>query len=88
MVVGELAMGNLKNRTVLLAAMRGLPIAPVATHDEVSQLIEIRVLYGRGLSLIDAHLLASVLLAPGTLLWTRDRRLRDMAEQFGVEYST
>ena len=33
---------------------------------------------------VDAHLLASVKLMPGTLLRTRDRRLQDAAARLGV----
>ncbi|GAU06704.1 hypothetical protein BSLA_03r0746 [Burkholderia stabilis] len=35
---------------------------------------------------MDCTLLASVLLTPSTRLWTRDRRLVQLAEQFGVHY--
>ena len=48
----------------------------VASHAEVLHLVESRRLYGRGLALVDAHLLAATLLTPGVRLWTRDRALR------------
>jgi len=56
----------------------------VAGAGEVSQLIESAQLYGRGLSLVDAHLLASVMLTPGSTLWTRDKRLAAIAGALGV----
>jgi hypothetical protein len=34
---------------------------------------------------MDAHLLASVLLTPETRLWTRDRRLRTVAQQLSLD---
>jgi predicted nucleic acid-binding protein len=36
------------------------------------------------IGLIDAHLIASVLINPHTLLWTRDQRLRKAAEGLGI----
>jgi predicted nucleic acid-binding protein len=87
MVVGELALGNLKNRSAVLAALAGLPALAVATHEEVLRLIEQRELFGTGLSLVDAHLLASVLLSPGSSLWTRDKRLSSVAASVGLTYS-
>ena len=88
MVVGELAVGNLKNRPAVLGAMSGLPLMKLVTHDEVLNLIEARELQGSGLSLVDVHLLGAVLLSPGTLLWTRDKRLYSVADGFGINYST
>lgn len=87
MVVGELALGVLRDREVILAALTDLASVRVATHGEVMRFIERRRLYGRGLSLVDVHLLASVLLTPGTALWTRDKRLRSSAEDLAVAYA-
>ena len=42
------------------------------------------VLYGIGLSLVDAHLLAALRLSARDRLWTRDRRLRLAADKLGV----
>ncbi|WP_321875042.1 type II toxin-antitoxin system VapC family toxin [Burkholderia cenocepacia] len=58
----------------------------LATTGEVADWIERERLYGRGCGAVDCTLLASVLLTPGTWLWTRDRRLAQLAEQFGVHY--
>ena len=38
----------------------------------------------KGLSPVDAHLLGSVLLSPGTRLWTRDKHLKASATQIGA----
>lgn len=84
MVVGELALGNLGGRAQVLGLLAQLPSATVATHDEVMRLVEQNRLYGRGLGLVDAHLLASTLLTPGARFWTRDKRLRGAAETLGV----
>lgn len=58
----------------------------LATPGEVADWIERERLYGRGCGAVDCTLLASVLLTPSTKLWTRDRRLVQLAEQFGVHY--
>src|SRR3989339_1602227 len=83
-VTGELALGNLKNRDEVLMMMQDLPQATVATVAEVLGLIEVQNLFGLGIGYIDAHLLASVLLVPGSRLWTRDKRLLSAATQLGI----
>ncbi|WP_349897424.1 type II toxin-antitoxin system VapC family toxin [Parafrigoribacterium soli] len=87
MVLGELALGGLRNRAELVGSLAGLPSAERATHAEVMHLIESRQLYGDGLSLVGAYLLASVLLTEGALLWTRDKKLQAAARQLGIEFS-
>ncbi len=47
-------------------------------------MIEMRSLYSRGIGLIAAHLIASCFLHPSTLLWTRDKRLWNVAESLGI----
>jgi predicted nucleic acid-binding protein len=86
MVLGELALGNLRNREELLGSLAGLASAERATHVEVMHLIESRQLYGDGLSLVDAYLLASVLLTEGAVVWTRDKKLHAAAEQLGIAF--
>ena len=86
MVIGELALGSLHDRTQVLKALAGMSAAEVSTHDEVMIFVEAQGLHGIGLSLVDAHLLASTLLTPGTLLWTRDKRLDEVATRLGVGY--
>jgi len=83
-VIGELALGTLQNRAVVLSALQDLPLAPVAADDEVLRFIQQNVLYGIGIGYIDAHLLAAVRLAPGTTLWTRDKRLLAAGATLGL----
>jgi predicted nucleic acid-binding protein len=84
MVIGELAMGNLHGRGEILGALRTLPGAVVASHDEVMDFIEREQLHSQGVGYVDAHLLASVRLTPDARLWTLDRRLGDLAARMGV----
>lgn len=83
-VVGELALGGLRQRDIVLGALRDLPQASVATGMEVMDFIGRHALYGLGIGYVDAHLLAAVRLTPGTSLWTRDKRLLAAAEQLGL----
>lgn len=86
-VIGELALGNLQQREVILNALRNLPPASVATEDEVLRFIDQESLYGVGIGYIDAHLLAALRLSPGSTLWTRDKRLLAAATRLGLSTS-
>jgi predicted nucleic acid-binding protein len=83
-VVGEIALGNLKQRALVLKSLREIPRASVASDDEVFDLIERRRLHGLGIGYVDVHLLASTLLSDHAALWTRDRRLHEAAVRLGV----
>ncbi|MEO8528928.1 MAG: PIN domain-containing protein [Pseudolysinimonas sp.] len=83
MVIGELALGTIAKRDEFLGLLAALPAASEASHAEVVDFVSARRLYGRGLSLVDAHLLASAVLGESTLLWTRDRRLASAAADLG-----
>jgi len=83
-VTGELALGNLRQRKVVLTALSDLPRANVATEPEVLRFIDQFALLGRGIGYVDVHLLAAVRLTPGAELWTNDKRLQRAAAQLGV----
>lgn len=87
-VTGEISMGNLKQRTEVLTALKQLPQAIIAHDNEVMQLVEQHQLFGLGIGYIDAHLLASSLLSAHTKLWTRDKRLLNVAEQLNLHIQT
>jgi predicted nucleic acid-binding protein len=74
-IVGEIACGNIKNRSEVLSLLRALPMARMAEHDEVLSFIDRHGLMGIGLGFIDVHLLASALLS-NVPLWTADKQLR------------
>lgn len=86
-IVAELALGSLKERAKTLALLDQLPQVRVAKLDEIRTLIEARRLYSHGIGLTDAHLIAAVLIHPPTLLWTRNKRLRKVAEALGIHAS-
>ena len=82
-VVGELACGNLADRTNTLYLLRLLPRIRVATDDEVLFFIDKHGISGKGVGYLDMHLLAAAAL--GSLkIWTRDRRLNEVASLLGL----
>ena len=83
-VITEFALGNLKDRLVFLKALERLMIVRNVDDHGVRHFVEERRLWGRGLSVVDAALLASVVVSPGVSLWTRDKRLRQAARDVGV----
>lgn len=85
-VTGELALGGLQNRSAVLGSLKDLPQACVATDDEVLQFIETNAIFGLGIGYVDAHLLAAARLAPGTQVWTRDKRLLSASTNLGLAY--
>lgn len=82
-VIGEVACGNLKNRKEIVALLHSLPGVPKAGDDEILFFIERNCLNGRGVGLIDIHLLASCL-TERCKLWTADKRLQSVAAELRV----
>lgn len=86
LVIGEVAMGSLRDRQDFLELLDDLPKAEEADHREVRLLVERNRLFGLGIGYIDAHLLASTRLTLGVSLWTRDRRLHEAALRLGIAF--
>ena len=58
-VIGELACGNLKNRTAVLSLLQDLPAVPVATDDEVLFFIERHGLMGQAIGYVATNFLCN-----------------------------
>lgn len=84
-ILGELACGNLPKREDTLRDLSRLPEEPTCLDREVRELIESRLLMGKGIGYIDAHLLASSLVS-GIPLWTHDKRLHQIASALGCSH--
>ena len=84
-IIGELACGNLKNRTSIITLLEALPTALVIEHEELLSFIEARKVMGKGLGYVDVHLLAAALLT-GVPLWTLDKKLDKVAEGLQCRY--
>ena len=82
-VIGELACGNLCNRSQVLDLLQGLPTSTVASDAEVLLLIEREQLMGRGIGYVDVHLLAAARLSH-CRLWTQDHCLAAVAQVQGL----
>lgn len=82
-VIGEVALGNIKNRARFLREMTKLPKVEAANDFEVMALIEHNRLFGTGLGYVDCHLLASALMS-GVELWSGDKRLAGAAGKLGL----
>jgi predicted nucleic acid-binding protein len=84
-VVGELACGNLENRTEVLGLLNSIPLVRDADHSEVLHFLNSNRLYGHGLGWVDVHLLASVLLT-GCSIWTLDKSFLAVAVKLRLSY--
>jgi hypothetical protein len=84
-IVTELVLGNLPDRQNAIASLDRLPMVKIAQLHEVRRLIEAHALFRRGIGFVDAHLLASTLITPHTLLWSRDKRPHQVAETLGLK---
>lgn len=84
-IIGELACGDLRARATTLSDLRALPMARVASHDEVHAMIERRKLWGKGIGWVDAHVLASATLS-NVSVWTADKAMQRVAIALGVAY--
>jgi predicted nucleic acid-binding protein len=83
LIVGELACGHLQRRREILALLQALPSVERVADGEILFFIEQHRLFGRGLGLVDIHLLASCKIATATL-WTMDRQLQKVAQDLGI----
>lgn len=82
-VLEELACGSIPERKSFIDAFGRLEKAPEASHAEFLHFIDSARLDGKGLGMVDVHLLASARLARARL-WTRDAALRRAAAALGV----
>ncbi|NLG19398.1 MAG: type II toxin-antitoxin system VapC family toxin [Fibrobacter sp.] len=81
-VLGELACGNIRNRTQILSLLMNLPSVPVVSGDEFFFFIEKKSLSGKGLGFVDIHLLASAAISE-TAVYTKDKQLYLASKNLG-----
>jgi hypothetical protein len=80
----ELALGSIANREQVLSELAMLHQAQVAGTDDLFVLVGARKLERQGIGITDLHLIASALLDRALSIWTRDRRLGEIADQLGL----
>jgi len=84
-IIGELACGNLQKPNEIISLLQFLPMAPIIEFDEFLFFIDRNQLMGKGVGLVDVHLLASAQLT-GVPLWTADKRLKSAADQLELTF--
>ena len=85
-IIGELACGNIQNRSEIFILLSSLPMVKESNHHEVLVFIEKKKFMGKGLGYIDVHLLASALLS-NVAIWSFDNKLNETAAELGMSYS-
>lgn len=83
-IIGELALGHIRQRKLILATLEQMPAVHIADPEEVLLMIEHWQLVAMGIGYVDTHLLASTLTTPDCRLWTRDGRLGKTAARLGI----
>lgn len=86
LVIGELSMGTLPKRQQTIKDLHAFPRLRPTSYKEIHVLLEEHTLWGKGHQWNDLAILASVLTTPGTLLWTKDKRLAETANILSVNY--
>lgn len=84
-ILGELAIGNFKNRKIILSLLDSIPKLSKLTYDEFIYFLEKNSFYGKGVGFVDIHLLGSTKLA-GVKIWTLDKRLLKLANSLNLNY--
>jgi len=84
-IIGELACGNIRNRSEILSLLKTLPSTSTVDMTEYLFFVDKNHLFGVGIGFVDVHLLASAKLS-GTPLWTADKKLKEAALHLKVSY--
>jgi len=85
LVYGELLIGDSGARKQLLNSYDLIHRVPSVGHEDVVTFVRSHKLHGRGIGWIDAHLLASALVADMSL-WTADEHLARLAGELGIAH--
>lgn len=84
-IIGEIAVGNLRQRARNLKFLRELDSIKEPDFQSTIAFIERHQLFGIGLSWVDAMVLNAARLA-GVELWTRNKRVASIAEVQGFAH--
>lgn len=82
-VIGELACGQLNQRSHVLSLLQALPLSLMVEPSEFMHYIEHRRLAGSGIGFVDVHLLASCELLKAKF-FTYDKKLHRIAIKLGL----
>ena len=84
-IIGELACGNISNRTEIISLMQSLPMLDIIEHEELLLFIEQNQIMGKGLGFVDVHLMAAARLA-GIPLWTQDKKFKQTCSRLSIDF--
>ena len=84
-ILGEIACGNLTQRKEIISLLHVLPTVQTADHDDILYFIDQHNLMGRGVGLVDVHLLASCMIERCPI-WTADKRLKAVAQELETAF--
>jgi len=87
LIIGEILCGTPPDRKNLINHFLNLKQTFPPSLLEIKDFIEKYKIYGQGCGFIDISLLISGLITPNTQLWTEDKRLLKLAQQFLVSYA-
>ena len=87
LIIGELACGNISNRSEIISLLQSLPMLDVVGQEELLFFIEKNQIMGTGLGFVDAHLIATAILA-GIPLWTEDKKLKQVCSLLSIDFRT
>jgi predicted nucleic acid-binding protein len=82
-IIGELALGQIRNRHQVIGNLKLLPRAQESPFQYLLDFIDRKKLYSRGLSFTDIQILASALLSNASIL-TRDKAMLKAAKELGI----
>jgi predicted nucleic acid-binding protein len=85
LILLELALGGIASKKEKLDLISNLGFLPNITSNEMLRMVAAHDLAGKGIGCVDSHILASCMLT-GTLLWTNDRKLGELADSFGLQF--
>lgn len=86
LVIGELGCGQQRNRAEILKLLTLLPRSEVPSNDDVMAFISQHSLFGKGIGIVDAHILCATAATPESLLWTMDLRLKNLALALNLSF--
>ncbi len=85
-IIGELALGSIKNRKEFIGLLTKLPPVPAAGTEDIMRGIEQYSLYSRGIGWVDAGLFIACINYP-CRIWTKDKNLSTAAGERGLLFA-
>ncbi len=82
-IIGELALGSIKNRKEFISMLTKLPMLSATGTDDIMMGIERYGLHSRGIGYVDAGLCISCIRYP-CRIWTKDKNLSTVAAERGL----